>query len=53
MDVPVGEGRSVMEYELLMTLVCLEHEGIKVYAVPIFQHLRLALGKIGTHCKRG
>ena len=48
-DIAVREGRSVMENKLLMPLIFLQHEGVKIYFVPIFEHFGLALGKIGAH----
>ena len=38
-----------MENKLLMPLIFLQHEGVKIYFVPIFEHFGLALGKIGAH----
>ena len=48
-DISVGEGRTVMKNKLLMSLIFLQHEGVEIYFVPIFEHFRLALGKIGAH----
>ena len=52
-DITVGEGRAVVEREAGLTLVLLEHFVIYIQLFPVLEHVRLALGKPGTHGKIG
>ena len=53
MDLAVGVGRPVMQDELLPPGADLADLLIQTFGLPAFQHLRLAIGQIGLHRKRG
>ena len=50
-DIAVREGRTVVKNEFFVSLVVFEHEGIKVYLIPVFEHFRLALMEVSAHCE--
>ena len=52
-DRAVGVRRTVVQHELLVTLVLLQNLLVDLVVLPVLKSLRLGLGKTGTHGKTG
>ena len=52
-DRAVGVRRTVVQHELLMTLVLLQNLLVDLVVLPVLESLGLGLGKTGTHGKTG
>ena len=53
MDVAVGERRAVMQVEQRLAFVFLEHFVVNIELLPVLEHIRLTLGKAGSHGEIG
>ena len=52
-NVAIREGGTVVKHEGGLACTHLLHLVVKLDLLPIVEHLRLALGQLRTHCKRG
>ena len=52
-DRTVGVRRTVVQHELLVTLVLLQNLLVDLVVLPVLESLGLGLGKTGTHGKTG